>query len=280
MNDGLFSPRVMECYRFISPPVPNGGARIVTDYEMDYNLGADRVMTLDGKEYVLERDCIVFRRPGQNVSSAGPFDIYALTLDFSHGRELPSDARHAAVAASPQRREDYWDAFPTVFKPQHAPEILRLYQNIAVNALRADESERLRGLVSALLHLVIADRYMEKEAQDAQPTLEERVISYFSRHYMEKITLDGLAERLNYNKSYLVRYFRQKTGVTPIRYLNRMRLRNARILLRHREYSVAEISYRCGFESPSYFIRLFREAYAETPDVYRRAACGGKAGRD
>ncbi len=49
-----------------------------------------------------------------------------------------------------------------------------------------------------------------------------------------------------------------KTGLTPQRYLNRLRLMKARHLLRHSEASVTDIAYRCGFSDSNHFSTLFR----------------------
>lgn len=55
----------------------------------------------------------------------------------------------------------------------------------------------------------------------------------------------------------LHRQLKQQTGLTPQRYLNRVRLMKARHLLRHSDESVTDIAYRCGFGDSNHFSTLF-----------------------
>ena len=58
----------------------------------------------------------------------------------------------------------------------------------------------------------------------------------------------------------LHRQLKQQTGLTPQRYLNRVRLMKARHLLRHSDESVTDIAYRCGFGDSNHFSTLFRRS--------------------
>ena len=55
----------------------------------------------------------------------------------------------------------------------------------------------------------------------------------------------------------LHRQLKQQTGLTPQRYLNRVRLMKARHLLRHSDESVTDIAFRCGFGDSNHFSTLF-----------------------
>ncbi|NLV35028.1 MAG: helix-turn-helix transcriptional regulator, partial [Clostridiaceae bacterium] len=52
-------------------------------------------------------------------------------------------------------------------------------------------------------------------------------------------------------------------------YINNVRIRNACCLLVESGYSIAEISYLCGFEEQSYFTRMFKSVTDRTPREYR-----------
>jgi AraC-like DNA-binding protein len=70
---------------------------------------------------------------------------------------------------------------------------------------------------------------------------------------------------------YLTYCVRREVGMTPISYLNRYRVNQAKILLRESEKSVTEIAMTVGFSDSSYFARVFRRQMGVSPDVYRRA---------
>ncbi len=65
-----------------------------------------------------------------------------------------------------------------------------------------------------------------------------------------------------------------KTGLTPQRYLNRLRLMKARHLLRHSEASVTDIAYRCGFSDSNHFSTLFRREFNWSPRDIRQGRDG------
>ena len=85
--------------------------------------------------------------------------------------------------------------------------------------------------------------------------------------------LDGvaeLAERLEISQEYLTRCFTSHTGMTPGRYLNRVRIENAKLLLRQGSHSVQFVSDACGFSNANYFARVFRLHVGVNPREYAR----------
>ncbi|EFM4922296.1 HTH-type transcriptional activator RhaS [Escherichia coli] len=72
----------------------------------------------------------------------------------------------------------------------------------------------------------------------------------------------------------LHRQLKQQTGLTPQRYLNRLRLMKARHLLRHSEASVTDIAYRCGFSDSNHFSTLFRREFNWSPRDIRQGRDG------
>ena len=68
----------------------------------------------------------------------------------------------------------------------------------------------------------------------------------------------------------LHRQLKQHTGLTPQRYLNRLRLIKARHLLRHTDESVTDIAYRCGFGDSNHFSTLFRREFNWSPRDIRQ----------
>ena len=99
---------------------------------------------------------------------------------------------------------------------------------------------------------------------------------YINNHYQEDITLELLSEKTYMNKFYLVHAFKQYKGVSPINYLIRLRVQQAKELLETTNYSIAQISDSCGFSSQSYFSQVFKKACGMTPNAYRKSSDRGK----
>ena len=65
--------------------------------------------------------------------------------------------------------------------------------------------------------------------------------------------------------------FRAATGLTPLNYLNRIRIDKAKELLLNTSLSVAEISEITGFSSQNYFGRLFKKQVGQSPTQFLRS---------
>ncbi len=83
-------------------------------------------------------------------------------------------------------------------------------------------------------------------------------------------SLDELAQRLELNRSYLVRLFRRRTGFTPINWLARRRAEVAAVRLLTSDDPIAAIGKSVGWTDQNYFARRFRGIFGQTPSAYRK----------
>ena len=86
---------------------------------------------------------------------------------------------------------------------------------------------------------------------------------------MHDISLSDMSRLVCMADESFSRFFRNKTGRTPNRYLIDYRLGIAARLLLTTQRSVADIGYSCGFNTLSHFNRLFRESKGCTPSEFR-----------
>lgn len=86
----------------------------------------------------------------------------------------------------------------------------------------------------------------------------------------KKITLSDVAEHLHLNPSYFSRMFKQHTNMNFVDYVNHMKMEEAKKLLDHTSESVESIADKLGFESKSYFLKVFKKYYGTSPVEYRQ----------
>ncbi|MGM0876217.1 MAG: AraC family transcriptional regulator [Bacillota bacterium] len=99
----------------------------------------------------------------------------------------------------------------------------------------------------------------------------ENIASYVQMNYMQKLTLQTIAEALNLSKSYVAHVFKEMTGFTVMEYLMGCRLTQVKYLLEMEpDKPLKDIAYDCGFESVSHFSRYFHEKVGVTAKEYRR----------
>ncbi|MEM9015394.1 MAG: AraC family transcriptional regulator [Verrucomicrobiota bacterium] len=91
-------------------------------------------------------------------------------------------------------------------------------------------------------------------------------------HCAETWTLESLAEGAGLKRSRFGTLCRKLTGESPMTYLNRLRIRRSRRLLRDSDLSITEIAFDCGFASSQYFAKQFRRLQGHEPTHYRRIA--------
>lgn len=95
------------------------------------------------------------------------------------------------------------------------------------------------------------------------------VCDYINKHFDESLTLDQVAAIAGFSKYYFTRLFKQFTGVSFYKYLNRRRIMYAEQLLITRELSITEVAIRSGFGNLSAFIRMFKLLKNCTPTEFR-----------
>lgn len=96
------------------------------------------------------------------------------------------------------------------------------------------------------------------------------IVDYMNAHLGADVQLAELAAQVNISKFHFLRMFTAATGLTPYRYLTRMRLRYGAELLRGSGLSVQQVALSCGYASPSRFAAAFRRQYGVSPAGYRR----------
>lgn len=92
---------------------------------------------------------------------------------------------------------------------------------------------------------------------------------YIEAHLTEPITLEMLASRVHFNKTYFVKRFRELWGFSPMKFVNTLRLQRAEQLLLTTQLPLSQIARQCGFSSLHYFSRRFHESYGISPQTYR-----------
>lgn len=98
----------------------------------------------------------------------------------------------------------------------------------------------------------------------------DELVDEITEHSARKWTRTEMAKMAGMSLSTLTRHFRERTGVSPLEYLIRVRLKKASVLLQNPELGLAEIADMTGFTDSNYFCRLFRKHFGISPGKYRQ----------
>ena len=127
-----------------------------------------------------------------------------------------------------------------------------------------------KELYSTLLDLASGSSLERTALWNDPDGLMSDVIEYLEKHCSEDISLMQIGEEFHLTPEYLCARFKNSTGETVGQYLKRVRIGRARILLMERpDLNLSRIGELCGYHSPSYFGKVFREMTGLTPQNFR-----------
>ncbi len=140
--------------------------------------------------------------------------------------------------------------------------------------LRADQNisesvsvEQLYTDFSILLH-ELSD-LISSEYREADSSVITSAKEYMRSHYKSSISLEEIADYCGLSTAYFSRLFKRETDSNVIEYLTRLRLQEAKLLLRGTDLSMKEISTAVGYNDANYFTRVFNRVENCSPTSYR-----------
>ncbi len=154
-----------------------------------------------------------------------------------------------------------------------------LLERIEECALRSDDgTDRLIELVESLLDCDSRTRGLVGSVPATRPSTREEILRrvLLGRDRIEsawntRISLEDIARHAGMAPYHFHRNFRTILGTTPLDYLTRLRIEQARRLLRETDQSLQDICVAIGLESLPSFVHRFRESSGTTPGRYRAA---------
>ena len=93
---------------------------------------------------------------------------------------------------------------------------------------------------------------------------------WVATHFSVANPLEEMMRRAALSERTFKRRFTAATGLSPIAYVQRLRVEDAKRRLERTEASIDEISWQVGYEEPAFFRRLFKRVTGVAPGSYRR----------
>lgn len=95
------------------------------------------------------------------------------------------------------------------------------------------------------------------------------MIAFIQENFAEKLTLEDIADSAAVSTRECLRCFQNAIHQSPTDYLISYRVQAAKKLLETTDHSITEVALRCGFNSSSYFTKIFHRTCGKTPNAYR-----------
>jgi AraC-like DNA-binding protein len=111
----------------------------------------------------------------------------------------------------------------------------------------------------------------EAHAATARPAAIERAVSLCQARPAEKLDVERLSKSAGYSRFHFSRLFAAHEGISPARYVMRIRMEEAARLLQADDTPIKVVAQRCGFTDPNYFSKVFHRFFGIGPRDFRRS---------
>ena len=222
-------------------------------HTLTFRTAGEKEILPDGSSRVLvsgaESITYIPKGVGYSVAEHGEGNMYAV---------------HFFLSQEPENAE------AMVIRPASPVEMENLFRNLC-EVYRAENGSNYRCF--SLLYEILAKLQEEQRRNEAHaiPKRIRRALEEINRHYDDpELSVENLARQAGVSAVYFRREFASCIGMSPIEYLTKVRMENAKALLGTALYSVTEVAIRCGFESISYFSQCFKKQFGVSPSQLRK----------
>ncbi|SEH03163.1 AraC family transcriptional regulator [Nonomuraea solani] len=138
----------------------------------------------------------------------------------------------------------------------------------------SDAGDLYAESAAAFLAVHLLTRHSRRTAPRTPTREDARVraaVAMMRERLADPVTLADIAGEVHLSVFHLVRVFKEATGVTPHRFLTRLRIEEAKRLLRDTDLAIAQVAPRCGFAGPGALSAAFLRHTGTRPSAYRNS---------
>ena len=156
-----------------------------------------------------------------------------------------------------------------MFMPERPDAVAKLFREIAERWTRKEKGYKYR--CSAIVYEILAECYAQNVKEPFRNEKIKNSVAYMTEHYTDPdLSVEEIAERSYMCEGYFRKLFRREYGVSPRRYIIRLRMENAKNLLLSGYYSLKEVADLSGYKEYKYFLSEFRRFNGVTPSEFIR----------
>ena len=138
-----------------------------------------------------------------------------------------------------------------------------------------ENEEYFSTRLASLLLLISHEKSGQKEVRYTDERFK-KLIQYIDENYSEILGIEEIIKAMSISRGTLFRIFKKHFNISPITYLNSVKIQKACVLLSNKHKNVTEIAFECGFNSCTYFDRIFKQFTGITPAEYKKLLASGQ----
>lgn len=247
------------------------------EMELIYIKKGTGFVTVDFREYQVTGNTIVLILPGQlhSIDQSNEDSMEYENIIFHPSMLLPKKADSCSTDFIVPLM-DGKITVPTIFTP-----VYPYYEDVAAPIDACDEISKTKPqgyelFIKSQLYqffFILNNRCRNLTCpKRSRKSLDKIkiVLKHIENNYMNRITIEEIAEVADFSESHFMRYFKETMGTSFIDYLKDYRLTMASRLLITSDSAILAIASEVGFDNLSYFNRAFKQKYGMTPSAFRK----------
>lgn len=240
-------------------------------WEIVYADKGELIATADGREVLLHQGDIIFHKPNEfhqlrAHGSIAPnafimsFDCRSPAMKYFYRKHMRLNERQKNLIAVILEETAKTFSASSDFVERQEKAILGGQQMIRTC---------LEQLLILLMRTDAERDFGAKNLSDCRPV--QSVTELLEKNINGNLTIDQISAELNYSRSYLCTIFRQKLGCSIMEYYTRLKVKEAKKMLREERFNISQISESLGFCNPHYFSYVFKKHTRMSPREYQKS---------
>lgn len=250
----------IEAYRFegIVQPFPN---HFHEHYVIGFVENGERCLSCRNIDYTIGQGNVVLFNPGDNHACVQSDDGTLDYRGFNISKEIMLDLAEEVTG----KRELPGFSKNVICDDEVICYLRPLHEMVMNGNSDFGKEENLLFLLSTLIQNY--GQSFESCIPECRQEIEKACM-FMEQHFTERIYLDQICRHAGLSKSTLLRAFTRSKGITPYRYLETIRINEAKKLLSN-GVSPLDAAIRTGFSDQSHFTNYFTSFIGLAPGVYR-----------
>lgn len=234
-------------------------------YIMHYVLSGEGIIIANDKTYKVGPNQLFLFPPHINVKykqeKNNPWSYIWIEFNGSTMKQILSNIQYS--------NEQF------IFNDNADRTLEKIFKTVIYEDKELNDDEESMSLISNLFRIfTFLFKYYSK-SNSAKLTREEQlvksIIDYINANYSNPdLTMSDISKKFFLSQSYMNRIFKKETDITPIQYLDELKMKKAIELLNHKAFTIEQISDSIGYKNQFYFTRRFKKYYGMPPSKYKQ----------
>ncbi len=151
---------------------------------------------------------------------------------------------------------------------ERTEELLETLTGLVQSGHQSQALWKQQVLFQELIELLAATG--EKSKSSPSSACAEKAASYLRKHFREEFKAQTMGVQINFHPVYIARCMQKEYGCSPVEYLLRYRIEQAKLLLVQTDYTISRIAEEVGFNQAAYFTLCFTKQEKISPRKYRQ----------